>query len=60
MRMRGWKLAVLGMGVGTLFQFGGCTGQILQDVLINAVTEFIWDNDTVFDFFGDDAPGQIV
>jgi hypothetical protein len=43
---------------GVVFQFGGC-GPILQDVAINAVTEFIWDSDVVFDFFGDDGPGLI-
>jgi hypothetical protein len=50
------RFAVLLAGV--LCQFGGC-GFILQDLALSAAWEFIWDNDAVFDFFGDDGPGLI-
>ena len=56
MRKRMMKsVAVLLAGV--VFQFGGCGGQLLRDLALIAATEFVWDNDAVFDFFGDDGPG---
>lgn len=44
--------------MGGMFQLGGC-GPIVQDLLLSAAWEFIWDNDATFDFSGDDAPGLI-
>ena len=41
---------------GLMFQFGGC-GFAVRDLALSAAWEFIWDNDVVFDFFGDDGPG---
>lgn len=43
---------------GVVFQFGGC-GAIVQDMVLSAAWEFIWDNDVIFDFFGDDGPGLV-
>ncbi|HSS65453.1 MAG TPA: hypothetical protein VLS27_13540 [Gammaproteobacteria bacterium] len=43
---------------GAMFQLGGC-GPIVQDLVLSATWEFIWDNDSTFDFFGDDGPGLI-
>jgi hypothetical protein len=51
---KGWVALV----AGVLLQFGGC-GPIVQDLALSAAWEFIWDNDVVFDLFGDDGPGLV-
>ncbi|HUU82817.1 MAG TPA: hypothetical protein VM243_04860 [Phycisphaerae bacterium] len=43
---------------GVVFQFGGC-GYVIRDLALSAAWEFVWDNDVVFDFFGDDGPGLL-
>ena len=57
------KFCCLALGV-VVFQFGGCGfNNILQNLMSNAITftalEFLTDNDSVFDLFGDDAPGEL-
>ena len=43
---------------GVVFQLGGCV-PIVQDLVLSAAWEFLWDNDVLFDFFGDDGPGLL-
>lgn len=51
---KGWVTRV----AGVVFQFRGCA-PIVQDLALSAAWEFVGDNDTVFDFFGDDGPGLV-
>jgi hypothetical protein len=43
--------------LGTVLQFGGCIGQVFQQALagipVYLVSEFLLDNDGVFDLFAD-------
>jgi len=34
-------------------------GRGVQDLALSALWKFIWDNDSVLDFFGDENPGLI-
>ena len=43
---------------GMLFQLGSCAA-VVQDLALSAAWEFVWDNDTLLDFFGDDGPGLV-
>jgi hypothetical protein len=56
--MKKFKRSIAVAVLATVFQFGGC-GAVLQDLALSAAWEFIWDNDSVLDFFGDDSPGLI-
>lgn len=60
MSKRSLKVTMMVTMIGTMCQFGGCIGQLLPDILLNAATELLWDSDAVFDFFGDDGPGLIL
>ncbi len=66
MRGKSFKVATMSVLTGMVFQFGGCNiGRVfgegfVVDVLRSAIVEAIWDNDAVFDFFGDDGPGLLL
>ncbi len=60
---RGKKLAVVMMTCGTsLMGFGGCLGlnleRLLQFGAAVAATEFVLDNDAIFDLFPDGTAGN--
>lgn len=64
MKRKGMKLVVVTTLLGSIAQFGGCIGGLfgdgfLTDLTRSAIFEFIWDNDSTLDFFGDDGPGLI-
>ena len=46
---------------GTVIQFGGCLSSgLVQDILLNAATELVWDSTAILDFFGDGPTGLIL
>lgn len=53
MRKKTMKVAALLACAGTVFQFGGCLGNILPSALTYGVLEFALDNDGIFDLFED-------
>jgi len=65
MKRRSLRMAVMATLLGSLSQFGCINlGNVFgdgfwTDLGRSAIFEFIWDNDTTLDFFGDDGPGLI-
>lgn len=57
------KTTALILMAGTTFQLGSCIGSALgalwQTLPITLLTEFVLDNDSIIDVFGDSAPGLL-
>jgi hypothetical protein len=57
MKKRTLKTIALVALAGTLFQFGGCVGQVLKSFITSLpatlLTEFVTDNNGIFDLFAD-------